>query len=95
MIAEQKSSGDPCFFRGVGYNPSPSQKKTARKRPKSREETPKEGIRRITVARLTYDAAHQMQRANARSRGESAVADSLCNGVIFLHHTDRAFEASA
>ena len=55
-------------------------------RPESREETPKEGIRRQVVARLKYIAPHKMQWAKAPIGGKSAAADRVGGGVIFLHH---------
>ena len=68
----------------------PWKKRTARRRPESREETPKEGIRRRSVARLEYGAQHQMQWAKAPTNSKSAVAETICDGVPFLHHADEA-----
>jgi hypothetical protein len=72
------------------------QKKTARKRPESREETPKEGIRRRIVACLQYAAPHQMQWAKALNSGKSAVADrSLRRRNISASHRRRRLIAAS
>ena len=86
MFASNNAGGCLLLSASLGYNRFLGQKKTARRRPESREETPKEGMRRQVVARLTYIAPHKMQWAKAPIGGKSAVADRVCGGVIFLHH---------
>jgi hypothetical protein len=87
MVRDSKIRRGRLSMSGrLSYNLLAGQKKTARKRPKSREETPKEGMRRSLVACPTYIAPHKMQWAKAQIGGKSAVVDDLCARVIFLHH---------
>jgi hypothetical protein len=71
-VASNNAGGCLLLSVSLGYNRFLRQKKTARRRPKSREETPKEGIRRQVVAPLPYAAPHQMQWAKAPNGGKSA-----------------------
>jgi hypothetical protein len=87
MLARARKRRERLLLLRPGLQHASWQKKTARKRPKSREETPKEGIRRRTVALLEYAALHQMQWAKALNSGKSAVADwSLGRRDIFASH---------